>query len=282
MSQEQLTPQQAIDYGTAYELAHQASKELDTRHLAATELAEYIVAKLSPTSPNARKYKTEFTQADQDFHFYNVAANTLMPARAVFDALEAKPPSYDERLASKEVWSAMSPEQQAKAAELRAAVAAGELKEHGVREDTLRVVMTETDGKKAFSLIHTGKGVDIGDPKQDYDPSRSRNQVMSEKNDSLFTIKIGDVTYDTRQGMTDAVYAAKVADARERGVMLPDSKPLSQEISDDWTWTMLTGEPLTADGNVPVRNVSEGKVGRHTAFPDYGDRDLRVCPAVVI
>lgn len=183
---------------------------------------------------------------------------------------------------SPEVWQAMSPEQRTKASEMRSAIAEGPLKEYGVTAESLRVVMFESEGRKQFTLIHTGNGVDIGNPKEEYDEARSYNSVMSPKNDGLFTFKIDGKQYDSRQGMTDATYFAKVADAKERGVTLPDSQPLSAETGDDWTWTMLTGEPITADGHVQLRYVYDGQVCRDDYHPDGGDRVLRVCPAVGI
>jgi hypothetical protein len=45
---------------------------------------------------------------------------------------------------------------------------------------------------------------------------------------------------------------------------------------------MLSGEPLTADGNVPFRDVYDGEVGSYVCHPGYDNRNLRVCPAVEI
>lgn len=109
----------------------------------------------------------------------------------------------------------------------------------------------------------------------------SYEDVMSQPKKD-WEIRVGNKRYDTRKGMTDAVYEAKVADARARGVALPDSKQLSEQTGDLWTWTMLTAEPLTADGRVPVRNVDGGRVGWHAVHPESVGRSLRVCPAVVI
>lgn len=105
---------------------------------------------------------------------------------------------------------------------------------------------------------------------------------MSKDNDGLFKVKANGREYDARTGMTDAVYAAKVEDARARGKILPDSKELAELTRDIWTWTMLTGEDLTADGDVQIRRVFDGGVGRALTVPDRGLRSLRVCPAVVI
>lgn len=105
---------------------------------------------------------------------------------------------------------------------------------------------------------------------------------MSRKNDDLFRVTVNGTTYDARQGMTDAVYTAKIEDARMRRVNLPDSKQLSQETDDDWTSTMLTGEGLTADGCVPVRRVEGNDVSHQLHHAEHVLRSIRVCPAVEI
>lgn len=147
----------------------------------------------------------------------------------------------------------------------------------------MRIVGYQTDdGQQHFNLTHTGPGIDIGDPKKEFDPARSYPSVMSPANDHLFQVEVNGVIYDTRTGMTDPVYAAKVEDARSRGVTLPDSKQLSKETGDLWTWTMLTGENLTADGLVPLRAVYEGRVLSYVYPPENGLRLLRVCPTMEI
>ncbi|MDQ3158694.1 MAG: hypothetical protein M3P98_00970, partial [bacterium] len=154
---------------------------------------------------------------------------------------------------------------------------------YGVTKESLRVVQTEgKDGMPTFTLLHTGAGVDIGDPKKANDKARSYNAVMSDENDELFKFESNGKTYDARAGMTDAAYRVKVKEARERGVTLPDSKQLSKETGDYWTSTMLTGEPKTSDGYVRIRRVRDGVVYRDVDIPGYDARDLRVCPAVVI
>lgn len=267
----ELSPQQQTDFDNAHELANAANFAFDKRHETATELAKHL------GTPDVIGAKAEFAQAHSDFELLNSAANTLMPPRSAFESVETV-----EAFASESVWEVMSPEQRTKAAEVRAELAAGNLKEYGVTEDSLRMVMTEEDGKKVFTLIHTGNGVDVGDPKQNYDEARSYRAVMSDKNDKLFQVEVDGKTYDARRGMTDKVYEAKVAEARERAVTLPDSQQLSAETGDDWTWTMLTGEALTADGRVPIRYVTGGQVVRNNAYPDNDRRFLRVCPAVEI
>lgn len=271
MNHESSTPIQPTEFAIAN--AKHANMAFDRRQGNAIDMA-----KASVYNPEADNIKSGFAAADEDFKTYITMANVLMPPRVDSEAVEPIEP-----FASEAVWGAMSPEQQAKASELRKAIAGSELKEYGVTEDTLRVVMTaeENDGFKSFHLIHIGNGVDIGNPKEEFDQARSYNSVMSSANDALFQVEVNGAKYDTRRGMTAEVYDAKVADARQRGVTLTDSQPLSKETDDVWTWTMLTGEKLTA-GYVPVRFVSAGRVRRSACLPGRGIRLLRVCPAVEI
>jgi hypothetical protein len=266
------------DVSSAWVLANQANYAFNDRKEAALLLSNLIEGELSTFASAERVSAAEsMHEADERFNKFKFAAEVLMPPIAAFETAAPTGP-----FAEKSVWRAMSREQKVKAAAVRSAIAESPLKEQGVTEETLRVVKIEKDGENHFTLIHTGAGVDIGNHGKDYDKARSYKAVMSDKNDKLFQVEVDGVTYDTRKGMTDEVYIAKVEDARARGVTLPDSKPLSKETGDLWTWTMLTGEPLTADGDVQFRGVDEGQVNRYIVFPDYDRRDLRVCPAVVI
>jgi hypothetical protein len=264
---ENLTPLQETDYNNAWTLALAANDAFDERQAAATGLAEN--GDLSE--------ETAFDNANKAFHLYDSAAEALMPPRLAFETAEPAEP-----FASETVWSAMSHEQKTKANEVRSAMAE-QLKDYGVTADNLRVVMSETqEGDKVFTLAHTGNGVDIGDHAKAYDEARSYNSVMAKKNDGLFTVQVDGQSYDARTGMTDSAYDALIADAKENGITLPDSEKAAKEADDVWTWTMLTGEELTARGNVQVRYVAGGKVRGRVYLPDRGYRDLRVRPAVVI
>lgn len=267
MNQEGLTPQQQADFEDAHVHAIVANEAFDERIHAARELARL----------RSGRHEADFTAADKKFGLYYLAAATSMPPIATFET--AKP---IEPFASETVWQAMTREQKAKAANLREAIGSGPLNQYGVTQDSLRVVMTETDGTKKFTLVHTGNGVDIGDSNKPYDEARAYSAVMSSKNDELLQVKVNGELYDTRRGMTDPVYDAKVADARARGVALPDSKELAAETRDVWTWTMLTGEPLPAGGYVQFRDVDVGRVDQRVCHPDSDDRVVRFCPAVVI
>lgn len=196
-NRETLTQQQQTDFGHAEDNAHLANQAFDQRREAA------IAHK-----PQA------FEKAERDFTTYQRMASLLMPPREVFEAAET-PAAYS--FAAPEVWSAMRPEQRRFAIDACEAIAAGPLAEYGVNWSTLRVISYETDDKEAhLALIHTGPGIDIGNPKKDFDPARSYNAVMSPDNDKLFQFELNGRTYDTRQGMTDPAYAAKVEDARNR------------------------------------------------------------------
>ncbi len=265
----ELSPQHQTDYEHAFALAHQVNAAFDRRHVAATSLAG-----LSIKDVDKRKAtEQQFNQADQDFATYNRVAEVLMPPRVAFEASQKQP-----EFASETVWQAMSPEQRREATEVRTAMATSRLKELSVTAESLRVVATEVDGVKEFTVTDTG-GRDIGNPKKEYDKDRSYYSVISSQNDGLFQFKVGDKIYDARAGATNQVYDARVADARERGVTLPDSLQLAEETNDIHTWTMQTGEDLTLD-RVRIRQVREGEVYSGVANPDDGIRDLLVCPAV--
>jgi hypothetical protein len=176
----------------------------------------------------------------------------------------------------------MSSEQKIKATKVRSAIAE-QLKDHGVTTESLRVIMTEDqDGKKVFKLGHVGNGIDVGDHSQEYDHARSYNRVMDKKNDSLFKVEVDGKIYDVRSGTTSPAYDALYEDCRANNLILPDSKQASEEYKDDWTYTMLTGEPLTADGRVRLRDVADAGVGRNVYRPDDDVRALRVRPVVDI
>src|SRR3989344_2795217 len=184
--------------------------------------------------------------------------------------------------ASAEVWGLMTPEQRQTAGEVREAMA-DRFKKYGVTAKDLRVVMTEAEkGERIFTLVHTGSGIDIGDPTNNYDPARSYPCVMSKKNDPLFIVTIDGKQYDTRKGMTSAVYDALYQDAIGRIATLPDSEQMSEETKYKRTHTILTGESLSLAGLVLVRCVLGGKISRDVRDPNIDFRGLSVRPAAVI
>ena len=187
-----------------------------------------------------------------------------------------------EPFASAEVWGLMTPEQRQTAGEVREAMA-DRFKKYGVTAKDLRVVMTEAEkGERIFTLVHTGSGIDIGDPTNNYDPARSYPCVMSKKNDPLFIVTIDGKQYDTRKGMTSAVYDALYQDAIGRIATLPDSEQMSEETKYKRTHTILSGESLSLAGLVLVRCVVGGKISRDVRDPNIDFRGLSVRPAEVI
>ena len=271
---EHLTPEQLDYYDMAVDLAWVAKDAFDERQHNAVTLALLV----GDEEANADELRAAFEDSDAKFSSLYKAASLLMPSLEAFNVV----PPDREPTASEAVRSAMSFEQRVKAAEL-APMLADHFKEYGVTADSLRVVMTESpEDEKVFTLVHTGNGIDIGDSDKDYDKARSYKGVMAKKNDKLFAVPLGGKTYDARKGMTDAAYDALYEDAKADGVTLPDSKQMSEENEDVCTWTMLTGEELTADGDVQIRYVAVGKVDRRIASPVHDNRSLRVRPAVVI
>lgn len=278
LKEDYITPEQQVDFEDAWVLAIEANKYFDKRRQVASTAAN-IIERNKPTDAADRisSDSKAFMGHDSSFEHFQRLANVLMPPRAAFETVEPAEP-----FASEAVWVLMSKEQKVKADNLRTAMAE-RFAEYGVTADSLRVVMHKSEeGKNVFTLIHTGNGVDIGDSAKDYDNARCYNSVMSKENDDLLTIVIDGKKYDTRKGMTDSAYDALYEDSKSQGITLPDSKQMSEITGDLWTWTMLTGEPLTADGRGQVCDVVDGVVRQSVTDPYADYRFLRVRLAVVI
>lgn len=151
----------------------------------------------------------------------------------------------------------------------------------GIDRENIRFVAVDSPehGKQVVAVDASPNGLRKG----------SWNKVTKERQKEAgeFMLDVdGDgAQVDALSGTTDAAYRAMIADAKARGVNpLPDSYALSQqkENGEPWTWTMLTGEPLTADGGVQIRGVPGGGVYGYLFRPDSGNRALRVRPAVVV
>lgn len=234
------------------------------------------------------KSKAEGAEIELGDRLRDRAAAHLARAIRLFPSYPAPPELAQKEdqitdFADPEVWALMTPEQRLWAADLREGMAQ-QLGHLGVTEESLRVLKTDTEGKPGFSIVHTGKSVDIGDPTNPYDTKRSYNYVMSEENDSLFIVDVNGRRYDTRSGMKAALYAAKAKDDKKRGVTLPDSEP-GKETDGIMTCIMLTGEPLNAEGGVrTVAELSEDGVvfEEGWVFPEDHLRFLRICPSVLI
>jgi hypothetical protein len=171
------------------------------------------------------------------------------------------------------VESLLSPEDAAHATKVVDAMA----EKLSIERENIRLVLVETEehGKQVVAIDASPNGQYGG----------SYNQVKSEraKKKGKYNITVDGSKIDTLAGTNDAAYRAMIADTKTQGTdLLPDSSPLSQENGEPWTATMLTGEPLTAGGDVRVRCVGDGKVDGGVYRPGYGHRLLRVRPAVVV
>lgn len=146
----------------------------------------------------------------------------------------------------------------------------------------------EKDGTTYNTVVYTAaNGIDLGNPKEDYDKARSWNKVMDKgaKNKDWHTLTIDGVKYDDREGMTYALYDQLVEAAKKAERPLPDSKDtlITSNGGDKWySWTMMTGEPLTAGGNAPIAGVDDGgSVRQLWADVDRVGLYLRFRPAVI-
>jgi hypothetical protein len=98
-----------------------------------------------------------------------------------------------------------------------------------------------------------------------------------------YKIEVDGELVDPLAGCTRAAYNAMIADARVRGVLLPDSLALSQQTGQIWTATMLTGEPLDEDGLVILASSNSDDKVNNVGFPlDRGGKSIRVRPTIVV
>lgn len=167
----------------------------------------------------------------------------------------------------------LSPEQKAHA-DLVVATMSESL---GLGRENIRLVVTDSPehGKQVVAVDASPNGRYVGS----YNGIPGRREAKPD----CFMLDIAGQKVDALAGTTDAAYRAMIADAKARGVkLLPDSYALSQENGEPWTWTMLTGEELTADGDVQFRRVDGGGVYGGIAGPGSDDRGLRVRPAAVV
>lgn len=175
----------------------------------------------------------------------------------------------------------LTAEQQEKATKLSAAMA----EKFDVRAEDFSVLRTTAeDGSEQLIVAYTaGNGIDLGNPKKDYDEKRSWNSIFDKKNDKNFMVTVGRKKYDTRTGMTEAAYDAFIADAKARGVdPLPDSPQLADQNGEVWTDTWQTGEDADR-GVAPFGYVRKGgRVGRDRRPRGDVGRVHRFRPAVVI
>ncbi len=190
--------------------------------------------------------------------------------RAQFGDSSEGQPQTAETLSSLERW----------ATSVRAALV-DQYERYGAHPEDFEVVSYTNDkGTTVHAVTHTApNGLDLGDSKKDYDPARSYQKAIVERQrEHQVTI---DGQLHSTLGMNFALYEALVAKARQDDRELPDSA--ANQLSNGWnTWTLMPAEPL-ADGVRPriARVVDDGSVRRGWARPDDDVRGLRFRPAVV-
>src|ERR1700721_2258601 len=188
-------------------LAWAANNAFDRRLASAGNLSD--VVDYSSTRPGAYSIaETTFKKDDEQFELFKKAAIVKMPS---YEALKLRGPK--EPFASESVWAAMSIEKRIEAADVPEPLAE-QLKNYGVTPASLRVVSYESpEGETVFTLIYTGKGIDLGTPGKLYDYFRSYNSVMGKTNDHLFKVEVNGRDYDARSGMNHKAYTALYEDA---------------------------------------------------------------------
>lgn len=172
-----------------------------------------------------------------------------------------------------DVLSLLSPEQQTRAESVIAIMA----ETFGIDAKNVRLVLEDTPetGKRAVAIDASPNG--------QYGGSWNKVTKERQKESGEFTLDVDGTQVDALAGTTDTAYRAMITDAKARGVdPLPDSYQLSEQNDQPWTYTMLTGELLTADGGVRIRRVRDGGVDGCVFLPDRGRRTRRVRPAVVV
>lgn len=148
----------------------------------------------------------------------------------------------------------------------------------GLNPDDIRYVLDDSapDNRRVVVVDASPNGQHIGL----YQQILERRQA----DPAWYTIEIDGQRVDPLTGCTEAVYRAMIADARARGVkFLPDSLALNQHNGHVWTATMLTGEPLPADGKIWIGSSSGGKKVNFVEHPiNRGGKSFVVRPAVVV
>lgn len=130
------------------------------------------------------------------------------------------------------------------------------------------VIRTESNEKMNFHVVYVeNSGIYMG----------SWDQVISGK--GQFLIEVNGQEIDTRDGMTEQVYAAFITGRKINGrTPLPDSSELEK-----WSWTWLTGEQERAgriDG--PVAYTEKDKVKTGLARKNLPDKFICFRPVATI
>lgn len=156
--------------------------------------------------------------------------------------------------------------------------------EYGAKPEDFNLITYEKDGKTVHEVVYTApNGLDLGDPKKNYDEKRSYNSVMSDNNKQAHQVEIDGVAYDARTGMTLVAYKAFVEAKKQAGEELPDSEKnkVTIEGSDYYTSTWLTGErPHAGDARVARVRDSGSVNSRSMRRGDDDRRSVLFRPAV--
>lgn len=142
--------------------------------------------------------------------------------------------------------------------------------EFGAKPEDFGLISYEDDeGKKVSAVMYTAsKGLDLGVNNRSYD------SIMD--NDSAHKVKVGSQEVDTRRGMTkDLYYAFSDGVRRSDLAAVPDK----DNGADDWSITLLTGEP--ADHNmVPCGRFGYNCAEMVAVSGEDNRRNIRFRPSV--
>jgi len=286
MKHQEVTPeqlQQVVDAGL--ELAHPANAAFDNKVTARNDQAALERVNGMPgvsVTDEAYQLVEQIGDHEQDrFDKLVSIAGDLIGRNSLGERVFDTNIQTEPRIAKPEtsLFDQLTAEQQEKATKVIGVMA----EQFGVSAEDFSVLrVSGENGDEQLVVAHTaGNGIDLGDPKKDYDPTRSWNSIFDKKNAKNFMIKIDGQTLDTRSGMTEATYRAFIAVAEARGEMLPDSRPLSKQNGEVWTATWLTGEDADR-GDAVIARVVGGQVYVYWRHRGRGRRALRVRPAVVL
>ncbi len=147
---------------------------------------------------------------------------------------------------------------------------------YSVPAEDFNLVSYETeDGETKQTVMYTGlQGIDLGNPKKEFDKKRSYNSLMA---DDSHIIEIDGNKVDSRT-LTESAYRAFINQeiAKDSEGPLPDSQSL-----DIWTGTWLPGEKAYGD-DARCGDVREGRPSVHWVYRGRDAQHVRFRPAVEI
>jgi len=146
----------------------------------------------------------------------------------------------------------------------------------GLDTTDIQIVAVKGDGAtKVYVVDSSPHGQHIG--------RYSRIVEKRKEDSSWYTFELLGAQIDPLKGMDEAVYRAMIGQLITAGSkIIPDSIELSHSSDIPWTATMLTGEGLTGEGQIPIASFSSDKVDVVDFNPDRGGVSMRVRPAVLI